>query len=340
MNRKIIGLVCFIALLSFILLVYMWNQDDSMVKIVNDIKSNETYYGITLENTTGDFLHNIRYGSNRKIICNLISLDENGHCNQVIEIKNGYIQMVWRNEECINIVYQKGRDIYKNSSKQMWLFTYNIKENSVISDNIITNRIWGIDYVDNKPIYDSIDISLKSGLASNIYCDDLKRLYMDGNKLIEYNKNSQKEKEVFELKKSCYLEIGKLSNNTYALLCSNDLGKTSIYLLNADYSIATQKEIEVKFRCSSIGGNNIILIDDFNHVTVIGAEGDMKSANWLQLDEKESILDISYNLNKNEHIIITDKSLIIADFDNEKVVRKCKLSMNLHNLNELISLSN
>lgn len=177
-------------------------------------------------------------------------------------------------------------------------------------------RIWGIDYADNEPIYDNEDIKIEYGLASNIFCDNKKRLYMDGRFLKEYDKEDRIIRRVLGLPEDAYATIAKLDAlNDYVIIQDYDRKKVKIYLLNQQYELIAEKELDFSLKLAGFGDSFMILIDANDNIIKLGEEMKAESVTLFKTGEKGRILNIAYDSEQELFNILTGSELIVVDKD-------------------------
>ena len=315
-----------------------YKSEDTKIAInMNDSLLNNNLLGLNIESKiTKNIIHKIRYSNIVKITDRLISISDDGRCYTILNIVNGKIYNVWFDNNCIYLVYQNGEDFYSNSNENLRLYVYNYKEGKKISEEFIQKRIWGIDYLDSKPIYDKEDIDIEYGLSSNIYCSNTKRLYMDGRTLVEYNKGDKTNKSVLELDEVSYITIGELTDfNNYVLIQINEENKIKILLLNHQYEVISEKEIDFVLKQCTLGDQYIVLIDENDNILKLGEELEVEPFSMPEVDINEKILELIFDPEHRVFNIVTTEQLIIMDNKFENIIKTYKLSERLYNFDNL-----
>lgn len=198
MKKKymLIPVLCLVILLTFIF-IKSWQADKDKIMEVSKIQEGDLLLASIVNSKVEREIHKLKFKSKMYIKGKLVAIDENANVHTIAEVENGYINDYWINENRLYILYCSGKEVYDNISDTMKCVSYSLTEEN---DNEIINlddqRIWGVDRINGELIIDKRNIEFESGLASNIYCDKEKRLYVDGNKLIEHDKNSDNQKSV------------------------------------------------------------------------------------------------------------------------------------------------
>ena len=133
---------------------------------------------------------------------------------------------------------------------------------------------------------------MKIGLLSDFYCDEQKRLYLDGTEVMEYNKETRVVKSVFSIPESNYtMTIGKMDQlDVTVLICENPSKNTEVYFLDNKYELIRKLELTNSLYLKCIGNTEIILIDEHNKILRIDQNGNMETSSLISLSEYETIL--------------------------------------------------
>lgn len=314
---KVIIILILLMITAGVLLKAYKNEDTKITINIDNSLINNNMLGLNTERSiTSSLIHRIRYSTKVKVTDRLISVNEKGRCHTLLNIDNGKIYNVWFDNNCLFLLYQPAFDFYYNTNTNLRLYIYDYIKGKKISESIMQERIWGIDYADNEPIYDNEDIKIEYGLASNIFCDNKKRLYMDGRFLKEYDKEDRIIRRVLGLPEDAYATIAKLDAlNDYVIIQDYDRKKVKIYLLNQQYELIAEKELDFSLKLAGFGDSFMILIDANDNIIKLGEEMKAESVTLFKTGEKGRILNIAYDSEQELFNILTGSELIVVDKD-------------------------
>lgn len=321
-----------------------WKKDGNQIEKMGLIDSDSLILVTSDETKDGGFMHKMKYGSDSKMECKLLSIDENGDVRTIAEVHNGYIQKFWREQNEIHILYNSGKDVYDNRNDKINIVTYPITEYSKTEekyDELVNKRVVGVDQIDYQLLIEKENINFESQLASNIYCDENKRLYIDGNELREYTRSNGEIKSVLTVsaKKGNRYYIGYLqSKNQYVLVSQSIEGDTELFVLDSNYSILTNKMIDFEFNKICIGSENLILSNEYNSVICVSSNGEIKNLS-LKSQNNQFIQCINYSESKNLYYIVTNSELFTVSTKDNIEIRETKLRTMIGNVRESESLS-
>ncbi len=335
-RRKMIKFIVAIFAIIYVGLIVSYKKTDTKITVnINKETIKNNLIGINSENNISiNLIHRLRFSTSLKTTSQMLSISDSGECIPLFEIENGSINNCWVDDTRVYIIYQEGKDFYSNLMKNMSLYIYDLKDDKMLENEELNKRIWGIDYIGNKPIYDKNDIVINNSLSSNIYCDKKTRIYMDGRTLVEYNKEDGRKRNVLSLDKESYLpnsrsEIRRINNSgEYCLLISDGKKKVKIIYLDDNYKITNEKDFNMNsdLTLSVIGDDFIILLDDYDNITRISKDLDIEPSFSLDLENNEIILNVFYNSNKNVFKIVTNNKIILMDNEFKDIISTNKFN--------------
>ena len=222
----------------------------------------------------------------------------------------------------------------------MKCISYSLTEKNEREVKLLDNhRIWGLDSVIGELLIDKKNIEFESGLTSNIYCDEEKRLYVDGNKLIEYSRDTDINRSVLQIPlENHYSEIGYLKNKDhYVLICDNQLEYSELIILDSDYKICLQKKLDFQFSKTCIGSDYLIGSDENNNLVYINSDGLIKG---LPVDNTadDIIQSISYDAIEGVYYILTNRKLISLDIKTERKIKESEFINEIYGIRDVIVL--
>ena len=330
-------ITCFAIGIILGVLFISYKNADTVVTFNIDDKTEETkVLGINYKKgRTINIFHNLKYSTSSFQSDRIISISESGKCHTQFEIKNGTVYDTWIDSGNIYVVYQRGKAFYRNRAEEnVSLYTFNLKNSKILGDKILDKRFWGVDYIDNKAIYDQDNINIDNDLMSNIYCDRNKCLYIDGESLIEYSKFTGRGKKVLDVGQAYNTSIGRLNDlNVYCLVLSNDkeANDIKIMFINDSYQIISEKNIYLELKLCAFGENHIILVDENDEIIRLGEGLEKEFLSPFDLDKKDKIQDIKYNSEEKVFYIITSRRLLIMDDSFQNILSDNELTEKLNN---------
>ena len=159
---------------------------------------------------------------------------------------------------------------------------------------------------------------------------------MDGRTLVEYNKGDKTNKSVLELDEVSYITIGELTDfNNYVLIQINEENKIKILLLNHQYEVISEKEIDFVLKQCTLGDQYIVLIDENDNILKLGEELEVEPFSMPEVDINEKILELIFDPEHRVFNIVTTDQLIIMDNKFENIIKTYKLSERLYNFDNL-----
>lgn len=338
--KKIRLFLLIFAVLFVILLCYInnsWKSDNENISILSSIMNQENIIlSITDSRIDKNLVHKLKYNSNTYINSRLIAIEKNGVVRTILKLNNVYIQNFLLSRNKLLLTYNSGKNMYKNKNNLIKYEDYCINVNrDLIKGNrkVIDKKIWGVDPVDNDLLIDQKNIEFESGLTSNILCTKGYRLYSDGNKMIKYNKSTKEKKIVYIIPfDDYYTDIGYMKlENRYILICHNQEGETRLILLDQNFEVIKQENIDFDFNYLCIGSEIVVMVNENNNIMCIDSKGNIKNIS-VNTPNQDNIISICYKEKEAVFYNITNNSIIELEEKNKTIGSLTKLSDRLHGI--------